>query len=191
MSQLRRYNRDIKREFGLCPGDALGRAHFRLEMTDQIEKRIGKVSKFTEGGLWLGEETGVHSVPKYNFSGHYEKPKWALERLMFAPLPEVPDTLGGSYEPVHVFPHINGLCQLPPYRAIQLTIYLLLYGPRKTMSDYMSEDEEQFKKEVEMGELILEDQRSYMQGCIQDGVAITMPKNYERESPLLIKGVKK
>lgn len=154
-------------------------------MTNQIEKRIGKVANFTDSGIYRNTTVGVQEVPKYNFSGHYDTPKWALERLLFAPLEEVPESANGSYEPVHVFPHINGLCQLPPYKAIQMTIYLLLYGPRKTLDMYAEEDDRLFKKEVAEGVDILNDQRSYMQGLIQQGEATQMPRNYEGDSPLL------
>lgn len=185
MSDLRKINRDLKRIWGPAPHDAMGRAHFRLAMTTQIEKRIGTVVNFTEGGLYRNTVKGVHTLPKYNFSGHYDTPKWVLERLMFAPLPEVPESNNGSYEPIHVFPHIDGHCVMPNIECLNLFLSLLLYGPKKTYDDYVKEDEKKFKKEVELGETILNDQQSYVQGLIQTGSAATMPTNFKGESPLM------
>jgi len=108
-----------------------------------------------------------------------------LERLLFAPLPEVPETQGGSYEPVHVFPHIDGKPIMPTIDILTLFINLLLYGPKKTAQDYIREDEAKFNKEVAHTRDVLDDNRSFMQGQIQDGDASTMPANYEGESPLL------
>jgi hypothetical protein len=186
MSELRKLNKKIKDAFGIAPHDALRRAHFRMAMTTQIEKRIGAVTRFTEGGVFLGVDKGVHTMPKYNFAGHYDQPKWVLERLRFdGVLPEVPDTWHGSYEPIHVFPHIDGKISLPDFECVELFLNLLLYGPKKTFDDYKREDNAKFKKEVEIGVDILNDQRSFMQGQIQEGDASPMPKNYEGESPLM------
>lgn len=185
MSDLRKVNRDLKDRFGTAPMDALGRGHFRLAMTTQLEKRIGSVTRFTEGGVYLGVDSGVHTIPKYNFAGHYDEPKWVLERLMFAPLPEVPDTLGGSYEPVHVFPHIDGHPIMPTIDILSLFINLLLFGPKKTAQDYVYEDEKKLKREIAHNLDVLKDNNSYMQGQFKAGEAVSVANNFEGKSPLL------
>jgi hypothetical protein len=185
MSDLRRINRDLKRHFGNAQGDALGRARFRVAWSQQTEKRIGNVIKETESGIYLGVQSGVHELPKYNFNKLWDEPHWLIEQLLFAPLPEVPDTEKGSYECFYVLPYIDGHAVLPPYRALQLLLHSVLYGAKKTIDDYVKEDEKNFKKEVASFLEILEDQRSYMQGQLQDGDAITMAPEYKGESPLL------
>lgn len=189
MSDLRRLNRDLKNWFGLAPGDPQGRAHFRVAFSRQTEKRIGKVIKETESGIYLGTQDGVHTIPKYNYGGLWENPHWMLERLLFAPLPEVPDTANGSYEPIYQFPYVDDNCVLPSSKAVQLLINCLLYGARKTLSDYQYEEDRQFKKEIEAFMDILEDKRSYMGALFQFKEAVTVAKNYEGESPL-IKNIK-
>lgn len=185
MSELRRINRDLKERWGVAPMDALGRAHFRLAMTTQLEKRIGAVSRYTDNGIFLGTDKGVHTIPKYNFAGHFDSPKYVLERLLFAPLPEVPETTGGSYEPVHVFPHIEGKPVCPTVEILSLAINLLLYGPRKTADDYLREYDKKFDADVAANRNVLDDNRSYMQGQLQDHDAMVMPTNHETESPLM------
>lgn len=185
MSELRKINRDLKRDFGLAQGDALGRARYRLAFTKQIEKRIGTIGKFSDAGLWLADVSGVHEVPKYNYDDLWNKPHWVLEQLLFAPLPEVPETKGGSYEPIWVFPYVDGQCKMPPYRGIQLFLYLCLYGPKKTISDYMSEEDKAFEREVELTKDMLWEDQTWFQHLRQSGSAAAMPTNYDKESPLI------
>lgn len=178
-------NRALRHVFGVEPTDAKGRQLFRLAMTTQLEKRIGAVANFTDNGIYLNTVKGVHTLPKYNFGGHFDKPKWVLERLRFDELPEVPETKTGSYEPIHVFPHVDGRNSMPPVEAVVLFVNLLLYGAKKTFDDYVKEDDETFKKEVAQTEDILNDNHSFMQGQMQDGEAVTVGKSYQGESPLL------
>lgn len=185
MSDLRKLNRDLKNHFGKAKDDPQGRPAYRLAFTQQIEKRIGNVIKETESGVYLGVQSGVHEMPKYNYHNLYEKPKWVLEQFLFAPLPEVPDTAHGNYEPVYMFPYIDGRCVMPTYKAVELFIYCCRYGPKKTLSDYTEEDKLKMKKEVEMFKAILDDQQSYMQSQMQAGEAITVAKNFGVDSPLL------
>jgi hypothetical protein len=162
----------------------MGRARFRVAWSRQTEKRIGNVIKETESGIYLGVQSGVHELPKYNFNKLWEEPHWILEQWIFAPLPEVPESEHGEYSCFYVLPYVDGRAVLPPYRALQLLLHSILYGAKKTISDYAKEDEDNFRKEVKAFLNILEDQRSYMQGQMQDGEAVTIPE-YKGESPLL------
>lgn len=184
MSELRRLNRDLKRHFGPAQGDPMGRARFRVAWSRQTEKRIGNVIKETESGVYLGTQSGVHELPKYNFNKLWDEPHWILEQWIFAPLPEVPESEHGEYSCFYVLPYVDGQAVLPPYRALQLLLHSILYGAKKTISDYAKEDEDNFRKEVKAFLDVLDDQRSYMQGQFKDGEAITNPK-YAGESPLL------
>lgn len=159
-----------------------GRPNWRLALTNQTEKRAGVFEDWYDH-IFIRREFGVREQPKYNYNGYHEKPHWALEHLIFAPMPDLVNSEGGAtYEPMHVFPHIDGSCQLPPWRGIELIIYALLYGPKKTKDEYMAEDEKAFQKEVELFQLLMEE--DYGQPISEaDGMA--MPKQYEGESPAM------
>ncbi len=178
MEGQKRINRWLRDELGRAPD---GRALFRIALTDQTEKRWGTYSKITEGGLYLGQETGLFEVPKYNW---FKETKWALERLVFPLksglplLPELVNTVNGNYEGIHIFPLVNGLCQLPPLRAVQLFIYCLLFGPKQTASDYMSRDQDQFKKEVELLYDTFEDEAPWIPDQLKQGHGIVVPTSY-------------
>ena len=85
----------------------------------------------------------------------------------------------GVYEPLHIFPLLDKKCQLPPWRAIQLLMFCLHYGPKKTMSDYMSEDREKKRKEIELFKTILDDEAPLIAGQLHSGSGIVVPRSYE------------
>jgi hypothetical protein len=189
MSAFRKINRDLRREFGVAPGDALQRAHWRLAMTTgQIETRIGAVMRDTNGdgtGIYLGTDTGVHKLPKYNYGNYATIPHYALERFLFLALPlgEVPESEKGGYEAVHIFPLIDGKAAMPPYRALQMVINCLLYGPKKTLSEWEGEDKEKMEREIKLFQDVLEDESPWLAGQIGRGEAVGQAG--VEESPLL------
>lgn len=178
MENATRVNKWLKDTFGFAPD---GRPLFRIALTDQIEKRWGTYDKVTEGGLWLGRETGVFEVRKYNW---FTEIKWALERLIFPMrsgmplLPELVETSNGSYEPVHIFPQVDGKAAVPPLRAVQLLLYCLLFGPKQTLSDFMSRDENEFKKDVDLMTEQFDDASPWIPDQLRQGHGIVVPDNY-------------
>lgn len=178
MTNIKRINKWLKENLGSAPD---GRALFRMATTDQTEKRWGTYSKVTDAGLYLGQETGLFEVPKYNW---FKETKWAIERLVFPLksglplLPELVNTVNGNYEGIHIFPLIDGQAQLPPLRAVQLFIYCLLFGAKQTASDYMSKDQKEFEKEVNLLYDTFDDAAPWIPDQLKQGHGIVVPSNY-------------
>lgn len=185
---LEDYNKRLQR-YGLFDD---GRPRFRITVTagpHQLEKRIGHFTDWY-GNIFIREYVGMREGPKYaGFWNYAEEPHWVIEQLMFAPMEDLPNWREGSYEPFYIFPWIEGKPVLPPWRAIELLFHTLFFGPKKTVSDYASENDEQFKKEVELFEQILDEEGLAMAGAFQTGAASAMPSSFEAESPLLRRGV--
>lgn len=182
MEAWKRYNKLLKRDWGTVWD---GRPKFRLHLTDrQVEKRAGLFQDWY-GDIFIREYVGVREMPKYNYLGYADKPHWVLEGLFLIPggMPDVKNSENGIYEPLHVFPHVDGVCQLPPYRALQIVLCCIHYGPKKTMSDYISKEREDREAEIELFKTILDNEAPYMAGLIHDGSGTSMPRNYPKESP--------
>lgn len=113
-------NQQLISHFGIDSdgGGAIWRVVFS---DDQIEKRFGEFTDFTEGGLFIRTVKETREVPKYR---QWVQQKFILERLVIVPdinMIELPTTKK-SYEPIWVFQDKNDNYLPPLFRACKLII---------------------------------------------------------------------
>ena len=98
MESLDILNKRLLDTYGRAPDE---QPLFRIAMSDQTELQVGKFTKMTENGIYLGEFEGFQEVPKYPWI----KPrKHILERRAFATGDkDLSLTTKFSYESIWVF----------------------------------------------------------------------------------------
>lgn len=170
---LKQINKHLKNVYG-CHLD--GRPRFRLAFTDQIEKRWGTFQIYT-GNLFLREHHGMMELPKYPAKD--QKERWVLEQLVFAPgmvTSGLVEGQNGSYEPLYVFPKDDeGNPLQPTTRALDFLLHTLRYGKKRTMSDFVEEEEEAEKKALAKDLEILDNESPYLATMLHNREAIVVP----------------
>lgn len=175
--EYKRINKNLATIFGT---DDKKRPWFRISLSDQTELRKGTFEEWYHG-IFLREFKGCKLMPKYEYIP-WDDPRWVLEKLVFMDLPDVPTAIEGTYEPVWVFYGPNGAYQKPVWNAVNLLVYLLLFGPKTTRSDFMAKDEKNFNDEVDMMEDYINDFRPWIASQLTEGHGIAVPHNYERKN---------
>ena len=163
-----------------------GIPRFRLVFSDkEYEIRKGDRTIFTEGGLFLREEKSViDRVPKYS----YIQGKWILEKWVYSPHEELPESIKGHYEPFWVFQDSDGN-PLPPVRwalEVLLKTWEVYKASNYTISPrkQFELDQEEVRKSEEATFEELNQSESSFKGKLftGEGVGYTTSKNYERDS---------
>ena len=119
MEPLEEINRRLSDRYGKFED---GQPNWRVVWSDeQLEMRHGTFNKITEGGLYLGQETGVREVPKYP----YIKNKFVLEKLV--PIGIITDGMLDkvSYEPIWTFEDKFGEPLPVKWEAIEFIIHVM------------------------------------------------------------------
>jgi hypothetical protein len=109
-------NRRLEDRFGRFED---GRPKWRVVWSeDQIESRYGTYDRYSEHGVYLGQETGWREVPKYR---QWMPNQYVLENLI--PVPENSDIAAkASYEPIWGFADINGNPLPPKWEVIEIVL---------------------------------------------------------------------
>lgn len=157
---------------------------------DQYEHRYGTYEDSTPSGLYLRTVTEVRYVPKYK---QWIKEKYVLERLVLIPvinLADLPATKV-SYEPMYPFETSSGQYLPPRLDAAQFIIETVLASQGKSsLSKYkdplagLSQAEflEMKSKEIDKLQEELFGNETETGDALAHHEAITVPRNYKRES---------
>lgn len=162
-------NKYLKKKYG-CADD--GRQHFRVMFSDfnYTEKRRGEFNIFYHD-IYLRTDVGVKDVPKYTAFNLRER--FVLEGLVFAPNPELPESINGHYEMLWPFVNFHDNSFLPPNaRVCDLIIHAARVKKRSSQeikSFYEKLDEDQQKKEEEEFRLMIEENAPYIAMQIKEG----------------------
>lgn len=146
---------EINRQLVLIFGETLdSKPKFRIVWSnDQTEFR----KSYFASGIQLLHPV-VKELPKYT----YIRDRWVLERWFpFGGSEEIIAVDGGIYEPVWVFENKERESLRPVWRAVNIIARAAeegVGGEKKTLKDFMSEDEAEKQKEIELFENILEDE---------------------------------
>jgi|TARA_B110000263_G_C15290356_1_gene502951 hypothetical protein len=132
METIDSMNVRLKELFGR---DIAGRPNFRLVWSEnEFETRIGNFEDWSPSGdIFLRSFKGARTVPKYQV-----EPCWTLERLYNNEgNPELLDKI--SYEPLWHFQQLDkeGNQLRPVWRAVELIMHTVLYGPKQAAEDRM------------------------------------------------------
>jgi len=128
-----------------------GRSRFRIVFSDtQYEKRYGIFEEYY-GDIFLREVTGVKEVPKYG----YIKSKHVLEQLFYGTFPDRPFETS-SYEPIWTFMDKDRNPLYPVWPVCEIVIKSKLEGIKRTLSDWVSAEEEIKQKEIKEFEEMLD-----------------------------------
>jgi hypothetical protein len=169
--EIQEMNNFLLRDYGRHDN---GEANFRISWSDdQYEYRYGSYDKYSDSGIWTGQETGVKFVPKYK---QWLPSQWVLERL----LPtegneELVEKL--SYEPFFPFRHLP-----PDYDVCKIIIDSTLekqHGPKGIAKYHIPESELGTKEAIEervrkMEKYLFEDE-SNLQARLHFREAVTVP----------------
>jgi hypothetical protein len=147
-------NRQLISKFG---STIEGNVKFRLIWSNfETEHR----KRYHKGGIELLYPI-VEEVPKYG----YLKDRWVLERFFNTTgNAEVIPENGGIYEPVWCFQNKDGESLRPIWRAVEIIASAAEGGigeDKKSMSDFLSDEKEEQRKEIEMFENMLDDGTNY------------------------------
>jgi hypothetical protein len=151
-----------------------GKPNFRIIWSDDLtENRYGTVQKITKAGIYLGEETGLHELPKYS----YIKERYILEKLMWSDNPELYEKF--SYEPIWVFQDKDSNFLFPIWKAVEKLVHTLLYA-EKTKETFTEEDEQrEIEKDQKICRDIVDDECSFLHMQMKHGEAIIVPSNID------------
>jgi hypothetical protein len=184
MENIRLINQALIREYGTGihiphTGETLAdsRPRFRIVWSDeQFELRKGEFNIFS-GPIYLRTEEGTRKVRKYS----YISEKWVLEKLVFSPTPELPESEKGHYEIVWVFQTKDGQYLKPIWKAVNLLVQTLLGRSKwhKTEKETDTEEKESFENEIKEFEEML-DISSPLQTQFRHGEAIRVPATISR-----------
>ncbi len=140
---------------------------------DLIEKRIGKVEKYTPNGIYLGTEDGVHELKKYS----YLKDRYILETYDPAFKANVELANSDGYEPLFVFQK-NGEYLKPYYWACEFIINTILgrgYVKRTESMDSREELSKEEKERMEYFDFLSQEGSSDLGQKFRYGEAIILP----------------
>lgn len=114
---------------------------------DLIEKRIGRIDKYTANGIYLGSEDGIHEVKKYS----YIKDRYILET--YDPAFKANQELARSdgYEPIFVFDK-RGEYLKPYLWACEFIINAILNRSNVKRTEKMDESDDRALMDLEQAE---------------------------------------
>lgn len=185
-SDIARINKKLKRTYGTGFAEnglnlmgAGSRPLWRIVWSkDEYEKRLGTFRDFIPGtDVLLREVTEVREVPKYS----YIKPRWILEKLMYAPTPELPDSDKPHYEVIYVFENLQGTAMFPIWDYTKYLIDTIMLGAEEAArrNKYMNPDkleammnEEDNKKQEKIYDELLQES-SPLAAALGDGEAVS------------------
>ena len=138
-------NKELKKLYGV---EFDGKPKFRLVWSDDcIEKRLGRVDRYTPNGIYLGTDEGLHELQKYS----YIRERWILENYnpAYKANPEI--AISDGYEPVFVFDR-KGEYLKPYFWACEYIINSIRNPERIHKTEKMMLSDEEIKKEKEIAE---------------------------------------
>ena len=162
---LKEINRKLRDLYGSI---VEGKQTFRIVWSDdQYEDRFGEYEDYY-GHIFLRSFKGVRRVKKYQ----EDPPSYVLERLLPNSVPnEILDSFV-TYEPLYFFKDDQGE-QLPlAWRAIELMMWVILYGPKKAVERVALGTKERDKKEYIHAMEMFENESPYIAGMLQDRTAV-------------------
>lgn len=153
------------------------RPKFRVVWADeQYEIRKGTFNIFS-GGIFLRTEIGIKKVRKYS----YINERWILEKLVYAPTEELPESEKGHYEIVWNFESKDGKYLKPIWIAIDLLVKTLLGRSKwhRGQKEINADEAAKFRKEIEEFEEQL-DISTPLQTQFRHGEAVIIHRDNEK-----------
>ena len=165
-------NRKLHELYGSINGED---PTFRIVWSaDQTEVRYGEYEDYSPGGIFLRSYVGIRRVPKYQ----EDPPAYVLERMIPNTNSDLIDAFL-SYEPLFFFKREDGT-QLPlEWRAIEMIMWTILYGPREASKMAIGSPEWKQKEYLETLDY-LQDESPYLVGMLHDGRAVVNPWGTEK-----------
>lgn len=154
---------------------AIDKPNFRIVWTNsELEKRYDEFAIFTESGIYLRTEKGVHEVHKYE--QEFQRNKWVLERLVStAGNPYLERVTPYSYEPIWIF-GCAGSDPQPIWRAVKLLVEETIRTKTfLTAKDVARLEAESLCREKALCKDILQDAGSAFHGTLAGGSTIIRP----------------
>jgi hypothetical protein len=153
MENIKAINKRLIEEYGTGihiskTGETIpdSRPKFRVVWADeQFEMRRGVFSVYS-GPIFLREEIGIRKVRKYS----YISERWILEKLVFSPSQELPESEKGHYEIVWNFETKDGKYLKPIWIAVNLLVQTLLGRSKwhRGQKELDGQESESMKKEI-------------------------------------------
>lgn len=171
-----RYHKDVVRN----------KPNYRISWSsNQTERRFGTYHFYYMEHIFLRQETGELEVPKYpNFPDC-----WVLEKFVYAPILELPESKNGHYEIVYPFLSAKQEPLEPLFRVCEIIITAAQNprNPAEVLNYLTDRDKKLFDAEVGYFTDILNDEgRSWI--FTDPHAVVTVPRNYERPEKLIIPG---
>lgn len=186
-SEITKLNKQLEKEYGLGFSEnglqrgAGNRPLWRIVWsTEQTERRFGTYRDFIPGtNVLIREVQEIREVLKYP----WVKPRWCLEKLMFAPCPDLPETMDKPhYELIYVFQNSKDEFVMPVWELTKFLIDNINYGAEEAArrNKYMTPEkwealmnEEDSKKEAQIYDELLQES-SHIASALGDGEGISM-----------------
>ncbi|HEU4638241.1 MAG TPA: hypothetical protein VFS84_05275 [Candidatus Binatia bacterium] len=144
--------------------------------TNQTERRFGTYHVYYMEHIFLREERGELEVPKYpNFPD-----TWVLEKFIYAPIEEIPETRNGHYEILYPFLSPKKEPLEPLFRVCEIIIFALEHpqNPLELLNYLTDRDKKLFDSEVAYFKDVLdEENRSWI--WTDPKAVVVVPRNYE------------
>jgi hypothetical protein len=172
MENITIINRKLKSLYGT---EYDGKVRFRLIWSEGVtEKRLGRVDRYTDSGIYLGTDEGLHEVKKYA----YIKDRWILENYnpAFKANPEI--AVSDGYEPIFVFQK-RGEYLKPHLWACEYIIDRIRNPERVHRTEKMDYSEEESIREKEIAEYFdfLKEESTDFGQKFTEGSAVFMPRS--------------
>lgn len=168
LEDIKALNKWLKDTFGK---EIDGRAKWKITWADaEFEYRLGK---FTErhGPIILREWGGVKFAPKYA----YLPGRWVLERLIFYPVPDLPGSTKGHYEPAYVFQANDGTYLHPIRKAVEYAMWVFMNGRPVSKGELETEEAEKDLRETAEMEELLGVNDDYLATMLHNDEAVVVP----------------
>lgn len=162
-------NTNLKDRFGTAED---GRALYRIVWSPvQLEKRSGKFEIWSHG-VFLREFVGTQEVQKYQMDPN-TRDRWLLEKLIYHPTWELPESANGHYECIWVFRDKEGNYQEPIWRAVNFIVMTVLYGDKETVDKMEEADKKALADEADEFRAMFDDAGGgEIATAIHDGSAV-------------------
>ena len=163
MEQAVFINKQLEKTYGKAED---GRVIFRVVWSDsQRERRLEDVYH----GLFLPYPI-IQDLPKYS----YISERWVLEKLVYHPCKEIPESANGHYEPVYVFQDKDGNYLTPHFWACQAAIDSL-NRPPQTKGQAEAKQAEHDQKTYDKTLAIIQNESPYLATMLHNKEAIVVP----------------
>lgn len=171
LEEFERINIRLKELYG---SQLDGRQNFRVSWSNnEREWRRGTFRDFTPSGIYLGERTETRNVLKYPGC----KDCFVVEKLVFSPMTELVTSDKGHYELVWALMDMKTRKPLPlSWNPVNFLIHLLLYGGKRTASDFEDELRKEEFEEVNTYFQIIDNELPYLPDKLVEGSAVTVPE---------------